>query len=71
MIKFSNKTYDVLKWLCLIFSPALCTLISTIAGYYGKDVTIITGIINAITVFIGALIGISTSNFNKEGDGNE
>lgn len=71
MIQFSNKAYDVLKYLCLVFSPALCTLITAIAKLYGWDVTNITGIITAVTFFIGTLIGISTKNYNSEKEGSD
>lgn len=67
MIQFSNKVYDVMKWLCLIFSPALITLISALSAIYGYDATKITGVITAVTAFIGALIGISTITYNREG----
>ena len=62
----SNKAYDVLKWVALIFLPALGTLyfaLSSIWGLpYGEQ---IVGTITAIDAFLGALLGISNINYKK------
>ena len=67
-MKLSNKTYDILKWIAQIVLPALGTLyfaLSTIWGLpYGEQ---IVGTITAIDAFMGALLGISSHNYNKEG----
>lgn len=67
-MKLNNKLYDVLKWICMIASPALCTLLVTLASLWGWAIPIeaIVGTITAVTTFIGVLIGISTHNYNKE-----
>jgi hypothetical protein len=66
-MKLNDKLYDVLKWLCLIVLPAIGTLYYALAGIwgfpYGEQVV---GTITAIDTFLGALIGISTLNYNKE-----
>lgn len=68
----SNKTYDVLKWVAQIVLPALGALyfgLSRIWGLpFGEE---IVGTITAIDAFLGALLGISTAQYNKEehGDG--
>ena len=60
-----NKMYDVLKYIALIVLPALGTLyfaLSSIWGLpYGEQ---IVGTITAIDAFLGALIGVSSSNYN-------
>lgn len=61
----NNKAYDILKWACLIAVPALITLISTLGTIYGKDTTAITATIGAVATFVGALIGVSNSNYVK------
>ena len=62
-----DKIYNVLKWLCLIFAPALITLISTLfALYHIEGAEIVCGTIAAIATFIGALIGISSVAYNKK-----
>lgn len=64
----SNKTYDILKWLALIFLPAIGTLYFALAGIwnlpYGEE---IVGTITAIDTFLGCLLGISSATYNKKG----
>lgn len=63
---FNNKTYDTLKWVAMILLPALGTLyfaLSAIWGLpYGEQ---IVGTITAVDAFLGALLGVSTNNYNK------
>lgn len=65
-MKFSNKTYDILKWIAQYFLPALGTLYFTLAGIwgfpYGEEVV---GTITAIDTFLGILLGISSMNYKK------
>lgn len=62
----SNKVYDILKFIAQIFLPALGTLyfaLATIWGLpYGEQ---IVGTITAVDAFLGALLGISTTIYNK------
>lgn len=66
-MKLNNKAYDVLKWVALLVLPALATLIATIFKIwnipYGVE---ISATIMAIDTFLGAILGISTYNYNKE-----
>lgn len=61
-----NKTYDILKWIALIVLPALGALYFGLARIwglpYGEE---IVGTITVIDTFLGALLGISTNNYNK------
>ena len=63
----SNKVYDVLKWIAMYLLPALGTLYFAIAQIwglpYGEE---IVGTITAIDAFLGAVLGISSINYNKE-----
>lgn len=65
-MKLSNKVYDILKWIALILLPAVGALyfgLSQIWGFpYGEE---IVGTISIIDTFLGALLGISTMNYNK------
>lgn len=61
-----DKVYDVLKWLILIFVPALITFISGLGAILGFDTSVITAIIALVATFIGSLIGVSTKAYNKE-----
>ena len=61
-----DKIYDLLKWIVLIFVPALITFISGLGVLFGFDSTIIVGVIGLVATFIGSLIGVSTRNYYKE-----
>lgn len=65
-MKMSNKTYDILKFIAQILLPALGTLYYALASVWslpkGEEVV---GTIVALDTFLGALLGISTSNYNK------
>lgn len=66
-MKIPNRVYDVLKWICLIALPALAVLYFTLAKIWGLPYGAeITATINAIALFIGALIGVSQISINKE-----
>lgn len=66
-MKLSNKLYDVLKWLCIVVSPAVCTLLVSLNSLWdwGLPIDAITGTITGVTAFIGVIIGISSLNYNK------
>lgn len=66
-MKLSNKTYDILKWIAQIVLPAIATLYFALASIWGLPYgEQIVGTITAIDAFLGALLGISTSNYKKE-----
>ena len=66
-MKLPNKVYDILKWVALICLPAVAVFYFTIAKIWGLPYEAeIPATINAIAVLIGALIGISNKNYNKE-----
>lgn len=68
MIKLSNSVYDVLKFLCTILLPACGTLYFALAKIWDLPMAEeIVGTLSAIAVFIGAIIGISSYNYNKDG----
>lgn len=65
-MKLPDKVYDVLKWMCLIFAPALITFLTAIFTIYQiPNLEVVTGTIAAVATFIGALIGISTISYKK------
>lgn len=62
----NNKVYDVLKWVALILLPAAGTLYFALSGIWGLPYgEQIVGTITAIDTFLGAILGISTINYNK------
>lgn len=66
-MKLSNKIYDILKYVALIVLPAIGTLYFALAGIwgfpYGEQ---IVGTITAIETFLGAILMISTAQYNKD-----
>jgi len=71
-MKLSNKTYDILKYIAQIILPALGTLYFALGSIWGFPyVEQIVGTITAIDAFLGALLGIATYQYNKEGDDDE
>lgn len=66
-MKLSNKVFDILKWVAILFLPALAILIRTVFAIwsipYGEE---ISSTIVALQVFLGAILGVSTLNYNKE-----
>lgn len=68
-MKLSNGVYDVFKWLGLVFFPALAVLISVVLPVWGVDAGLVKALvvtINAVGVFIGALIGVSQATIARE-----
>lgn len=65
-MRIPDKVYDVLKWIVVILLPATNTLIFSIGSLLGHDTGLICGILSAVTVFLGALIGVSTYAYNKD-----
>ncbi len=66
-MKMSNKVYDVLKFIAQILLPALGTLYFALAKIWGFPYAAeIVGTISAVDAFLGALLGISTAQYNKE-----
>ena len=55
----SNKVYDVLKWITLVFLPALTTLVGVVLNCFNINCTeIVLTIMTAVTTFMGAILGI-------------
>lgn len=63
---FSNKVYDVLKWITQYLLPAVGTLYFAIASIWGMpNAEEIVGTITAVDAFMGVILGISTAKYNK------
>lgn len=62
----SDKVYDILKWLVLVVIPACTVCYVGLAGIWGfpyADEVAKTSAV--ICTFLGALLGISTAEYNK------
>lgn len=66
-MEMSNKTYDILKYIALIVLPAVGAAYFGLAQIwglpYGEE---IVGTITVIDTLLGALLKISTDEYNKE-----
>jgi hypothetical protein len=69
MMSMSNNTYDKLKWIAQILLPALGTLYFALSKVWGLPyATEIVGTVTAIDAFLGAVLGISTAQYNKSAE---
>ena len=60
-----NKTYDFLKKIAQIWLPAIGTLYFALAQIWGLPYAEqIVGTITALDAFLGAILGISSFNYN-------
>lgn len=63
----SNKTYDILKWIAMLFLPALAILVRSVFQIwslpYGEE---ISATIVAINAFLGAILGISNTIYKAK-----
>ena len=65
-MKLPNKIYDALKWIVCIVIPAATTLYVALAAIWGFPYAdLIAKTSAAVCTFLGAIIGISTAEYNK------
>ena len=65
-MKLPNKLYDILKWVTMIVIPALATAYVGLASIWGwpyADEVAKTAAV--VCTLLGALLGISTAEYNK------
>lgn len=63
----SNKVYDVLKYIAQIVLPALATLYFALAQIWGLPYgEQIVGTITAVDAFLGAILRISTIQYENK-----
>ena len=67
---FSDKVYDVLKWVAIVCLPALSTFVVVLGRIWqwGDIAVAVSQTITAVAVLLGALLGVSAIQYNK---GNE
>lgn len=67
-MRFTNKTYDVLKWIAQVVLPALGTLYFALSGIwgfpYGEQVV---GTLVAVDTFLGIILGITRADWYGRG----
>ena len=65
----SSRAYDVLKWICIIVLPALATSYRGVGTIWSLPyVEEIPQTIIVIDAFLGALLGVSTIQYNKNNE---
>lgn len=68
-MKLSNHVYDCMKWIVMIVIPALTTAyvgLSEIWGFpYAAEIAKTSAV---VCTLLGALLGISTAQYNKDRD---
>lgn len=63
----NDKLYKILKYIAMIFLPALGTLYFALAGIWGFPYAEqVVGTITSIDTFLGVILGISTAQYNKK-----
>ena len=65
----SNKIYDILKWIAIVFLPALTTFVGVVLTSLdiGNSEVVLT-IMTGFATFLGAILGVSNINYKKESE---
>ncbi|NCC85770.1 MAG: holin [Clostridia bacterium] len=59
-----SKAYDILKWIVLVFLPALTTLVGVVGQVLNlASMEIVLTIMVAVTTFLGTLLGVSNAQY--------
>lgn len=67
----NNQIYDILKRVALIVIPALATFVNAVGIVWGVPyANEVTATITAFGVFLGAALGVSSSNYEPDTHGN-
>ncbi len=62
----SNKVYDILKWIAIVFLPALTTFVGVILSSLSvENSDIVLTIMTAFGTFLGTILGVSNINYKK------
>ena len=65
-MKINDRVYDCLKWIVMIVLPALSTAYVGLAAVWGWPLADeMAKSCSVICVLLGALLGISTAEYNK------
>lgn len=62
----SNKVYDILKYIAQIFLPALTVFVGVVLESFNLECSgVVITIMTAFDAFLGAILKVSTDNYNK------
>ena len=71
MFKLKNSVYDVLKWIVIIVLPAIGAAYTGLSQIWTLPYSSqIPATITVICTFLGAVLCISTAEYNKDGHDN-
>ena len=63
----NNKTDDAIKWIVVTVLPAASVFVAALGHIYGWGNTdAIVATLNAVAVFLGVTMHISTASYNKK-----
>ena len=68
MLKLTNKTYDILKYIHRIALPAIATFLTTVLGLANvpsQTIAIVVGVVTAVDTLMAALLQLSSNEYNK------
>ena len=66
---FNNKTYDTLKWCCMIAIPAICTCVTQLGQLFGwAEAGIVSEVGVIVCTCLGTLLGISNYQYRQQTD---
>lgn len=66
-MKLNDRVYDILKWVVIVVIPALATAYVALSGIWGWPYADkIAKTAAAVCALLGALLGVSTAQYNKE-----
>ena len=65
----SNKVYDILKWVAIVFLPALTTFVGVVLTSLdiGNSEIVLT-IMTGFATFLGTILGVSNIKYKKESE---
>ena len=65
----SNKLYDALKWIAIVFLPALTTFVGVVLTSLDiSNSEVVLTIMTGFATFLGAILGVSNINYKKESE---
>ena len=66
---FSNKVFDILKWIAIVALPALSTFFIALGPIiHWESASTVAQIITAVATLLGTLLGISAIQYKKGGE---
>ena len=66
MIFKNDKTYDTLKTISLIAIPVSTFIVAILGAYNYGNVERVTAVLAAVNALLGALVKISSAEYNKD-----